>query len=74
MFSKVVPQIAALFEHAPALRVHALEIQLDPLCLGVPHLDGLVPVRWNSFESLRDIRLLNKIMTGWLVVLIKGVH
>lgn len=41
---EVVSEIARLFEHAPALRIHALEVQLLSLGLRVLDLDGLVPV------------------------------
>jgi hypothetical protein len=44
MFSEMVPQVAAFFKHTTTLRVHALKIQLNPLCLGVSNLDSLVPV------------------------------
>lgn len=44
MFSEVVPQVATLFENTTTVRVHAFEIQLNPLCLGVSNLDRLMPV------------------------------
>ena len=44
MFSEMVPQVAALFKHTTTVGVHAFEIQLNPLCLGVSNLDRLVPV------------------------------
>lgn len=44
MLSKVVSQVAALLEHTPAVRVHALEIQLNSLCLRVSNLNRFVPV------------------------------
>jgi hypothetical protein len=49
---EVVSEIAWLFEHAPALRIHALEVQLLSLGLRVLDLDGLVPVRRNALEVL----------------------
>ena len=49
---EVVPQIARLFEDTPAIRVHALKVQLLPLGIWVFHLDGLVPIRGDSFEML----------------------
>lgn len=44
MLSKVVTKVATLLEDTPAIGVHALEIQLDTLCLWVPYFDGLVPI------------------------------
>jgi hypothetical protein len=48
----MVPEIAWLLEHAPAVRIHALEEQLLSLSHGVLDLDRLMPVRWNAFEVL----------------------
>jgi len=74
MFSEMVPQVATLFKHTTTVGVHAFEIQLNPLCLGVSNLDRLVPVWRDSFESLWDIRLRNEIMATRLVFLIKRVN
>lgn len=74
MFSEMVPQVATLFKHTTTVGVHAFEIQLNPLCLGVSNLDRLVPVWWDSFESLWYIRLGNEIMATRFVFLIKRVN
>ena len=55
MLPEVVPQIARLLEHAPAVRIHALEEQLLSLSHGILDLDRLMPVRWNAFEVFRGI-------------------
>lgn len=52
---EVVSEVARLLKHAPTIWVHALEEELLSLGLRVLDLDGLVPLRWNSFEVLRDI-------------------
>ena len=44
VLSEMVPQIAAFLEDTTAVRVHALEIELNSLCLRVSNLDRLVPV------------------------------
>ena len=58
MLPEVVPQIARLLEHAPAVRVHALEEQLDSLSVRVSDLDSLMPVGRHSLESLGDAWVL----------------
>ena len=73
MFSEMVSEIAAFLEDTAAVGVHALEIQLNPLCLRVTNLDCLVPVGRNSFESLRNISLRYNIVTLWLVVFVQGI-
>lgn len=50
MLAEVVPQITTLLEYTAALRVLALEVQLDPLSFRVLHPDGLVPLLRNTFK------------------------
>ena len=52
MLSKVVSQIARLFENTVASRVHAFKVQFDSLCIRIPHLDCLMPFFWNTLEGL----------------------
>ena len=49
---EVVSEIARLLEHAPAIRIHALEEQLLSLRLRVLDLNGLVPLWRNALEVL----------------------
>ena len=44
MLSKMVSQVARLFEDAPTVRIHALEVQFYPLCLRISNLYGFVPI------------------------------
>ena len=74
VFSEVVAQIAGLLEDAPAVWVHALEIQLNPLCLRVTNLDRFVPVRWDSFECLAHVSLFRQIWAIRVVIVVQRVH
>lgn len=51
VFSEVVPQIAAFFEHTITIRILAFKEQLYSLCLLVFNLDCLVPLGWNTFKG-----------------------
>lgn len=74
MLSKVVTKVATLLEDTPAIGVHALEIQLDTLCLWVPYFDGLVPIWGNPFKGLWDICLFNNFVAVRLIILIQWVN
>lgn len=50
MFSKVIPQITALFEHTVTVRVLTFKIELDSLCFRIFNSDGLVPLFRYPFE------------------------
>lgn len=50
MLSKVVSKITAFFENTSAVRISALEIQLDSLCFRVLNTYSLMPLFWNSFK------------------------
>ena len=52
VFSEVVTQVAALLEHTSAMRITALEVKFDSLCLGVLDSDGLVPLFGYALECL----------------------
>jgi hypothetical protein len=52
MFSKVIPQVATLFEHATTTWVLTFEVEFDSLCLRIFHSYGLVPLFRDAFESL----------------------
>lgn len=49
---EVISKIARFLEHRITARIHAFEIQLDPLSLWVPDLDCLMPADRHSFEGL----------------------
>ena len=53
VFPEVVPQVAALFEHAIAAIQLAFEEHLKPQGCLVANLDCLVPVVWDSRERFR---------------------
>lgn len=52
VLSEVVSEVARFLEHRVTAGIHALEVKLDALGLGVPDLDGLVPFGRHSFECL----------------------
>ena len=58
MFTEVVSKIATFLKSAGTARVLALEKQLDPLGVGVLHLNRLVPFFWYAFKVLRNEVLL----------------
>ena len=49
---EVISQVTRLLENTPTSVIHALEVELDSLSVWVPNLDSLVPLRWNTVESL----------------------
>ena len=70
MLPEVVPEIARLLEHAPAVRIHALEEQLLSLGHRVLDLDRLMPVRWDALEVLAAIfYLLTRLLILGLMML-----
>ena len=52
MLSKVVSQVARLFEYTVASGVHAFKVQFDSLCIRISYLDCLMPFSWNTLEGL----------------------
>jgi hypothetical protein len=70
---EVVPEITRFLEDAATLWVHALEIQLYPLCLRIPYLDGFVPIWRNSFKRLGNTGFLHEVRAVWFIVLVQGV-
>ncbi len=50
VFSKVISEVAALFEHASASGILTLEEKLDPLCVGIFLSDGLMPLFGDPFK------------------------
>lgn len=59
VLAEMVPQVTALLENAVAVRVPALEEQLDAVRLLVLDLDGLVPLRRDALESLRVLGVVH---------------
>lgn len=55
MLPEVVPQIAALLKHTPALRIPAFKVELDSLSLWILNSNSLVPLLRNSFKGLMFI-------------------
>lgn len=58
MLSKMISEIAGLLEYRVAVWVHALEVQLYSLCVGVANLDCLMPFSRHSFKRLRIALLI----------------
>lgn len=52
MLPKMVSKVTTFFEHTSAVRISALEIQLDPLCFRVLDTYGLMPLFGDSFKCL----------------------
>ena len=52
MFAEMVTEVAAFLEDTAALRILALEVQLDSLGFGVFDSDGLMPLLGNALEGL----------------------
>ena len=74
VLSEMVPQIAWLFEDTATIGVHALEVQLYPLCLRIPDLYGFVPIWGNALESLRDVLFFDKVWAIWFIVFVQRVN
>lgn len=54
MLAEMVSQVARLLENRFTIGIHALEVQLDSLCLRISYLNGLMPFCWNALKSLRS--------------------
>ena len=50
VFLEMVTQIAALAENRITVSKFALKVKLGSFCFSVLHLDGLMPLDWNSFK------------------------
>ena len=50
VFTKVIPQVAALAEHRHAAFVLTAIVELEPVAFFVPDLKNLILVGLNSFE------------------------
>jgi hypothetical protein len=64
MFSKVVSQVARLFEDAPTVVIHALKVQFNPLSLRISFFYRLMPRTRNSIKSLRNFLSFACILLG----------
>lgn len=51
MLPEVIAQVAALFEDTPTVRIAALKVQFDSLCLRVLHPNGLMPLLRDALEG-----------------------